>query len=386
MASGFPPICGDRNIAMGKNCRTHLLGLLLWMAASGGFACSVPVFRYALELWPSDPYTIYLMHDGSQPEQINKAEAFLEPYAKLDALDTMRINMNDPRVGEAIKRRGIIPAGPLPRIVAILPRAYSSESVVVMDEPLTTGNLQRLVDSPVRRELARRLVSGESVVWLLLESGNPAKDDAVEKRLRAQLDQLEDKIKLPLLEPEDMRNFELQQDSLRIEFSILRFSRNDPAETLLIATLLHSEPDLDASSQGPIAFPVFGRGRKLASFAGDQITVDNISRATRFITESCSCEIKESNPGMDLLVPIDWDKYIDNLIGFDESLPPLTGYARFIPPDTTACPAKMPETEPAQTASNLLLRSLLVTGVALVLVLGLLTGIVLRKKGNGNKE
>ncbi len=384
MGSGFPPTYGDRNIAMEKNARTYFLGLSLWLAASGGFACSVPVFRYALELWESDPYTIYLMHDGNQAEQINEAEVFLDPYAKLDALDTMRINLADPRVEEAIKRRGILPAGPLPRVVATLPRAYSPKSVVVMDEPLTPGNLQRLVDSPVRRELARRLLDGESAVWLLLESGDPAKDDAMEKQLQAQLDKLENEIKLPELEPEDMRNFELQLDSLRIEFSILRFSRTDPAETLLIQTLLLSKPD--PSLPDPMVFPVFGRGRKLASFSEDTITEDNISQATWFLTESCSCEIKESNPGMDLLIPIDWGKYIDNLIGFDESLPPLTGYARFIPPDTMACPAKMPKMEPTtRAASSLLLRSLLATGVVLASALGLVTGIVLRKKRHGNK-
>jgi hypothetical protein len=253
-----------------------------------------------------------------------------------------------------------------------------------MDVPLTEGNLQKLEDSPVRRELARRLIAWESAVWLLMESGNPARDDAAEKRLRKELGRLEGEIALPELEAEDMRSFNLEQDSLKIAFSVLRFARNDPAETLLANILLRSSPGLDTPLAEPVAFPVFGRGRKLAAFAGDAISVENIQQATLFIADSCSCEIKESNPGMDLLLPVDWDRYIDNLIGFDESLPPLTGYGRFVPPATAKvaiCPARPPEAPTAPAEPRPLLRNLLVAGVALVLVLGVSTGIVLRKRG-----
>lgn len=357
---------------------------ILWMTVSGSLACSVPVFRYALELWESDPYIVYLMHDGTQAEQINEAEAFLEPYAERNALDTIRANMADPRVAEAIKRRGIPPVGSLPRVVATLPRSYLSKPAVLMDEPLTKGNLRRLVDSPVRRELARRLIDGESAVWLLMESGDPTRDDAVEERLRAHLDRLEAEIKLPELEPKDMRTFELDSDSLKIKFSVLRFSRVDPIEALLVNTLLHSEPDLPLEE--PVVFPVFGRGRKLAGFSGERITEENIVQATLFITGSCSCEVKESNPGMDLLVPVDWDKYIDNLIGFDESLPPLTGYEQFIPPNKAACPAGTGEkVHPVDEKPNLLRRNVLLAIGMLATVLGLSSAIVLKKRYGGGE-
>ena len=368
--------------------KTFLLGFSFWVVAAGSFACSIPVFRYALELWTVDPYTIYLMHDGEQAVEVDEADTFLNRYAERGALNTMRVNMTDPRVAEAIRRRGIVAEGPLPRIVAVLPKKHSEGSVVVMDEPLTTDTLNQLVDSPVRRELARRLISGESAVWLLLESGNRKKDDATEKQLRTQLDKLAMEVKLPELEPEDMRLLELRPDDLRIEFSILRFSREDPNEELLIRILLNSDPALNPASQEPVIFPVFGRGRKLASFSEGALSEDNITEATKFMTGSCSCEIKESNPGMDLLIPIDWDKYIDNLIGFDASMPPLTGYAQFIPLSTTEAentPADVQESGTAAISTNPLLRNLLILGGALAVVLGVFSYIVLGKKKDESK-
>ena len=69
--------------------------------------------------------------------------------------------------------------------------------------------------------------------------------------------------------------------------------------------LLGSEPDL-AGSKGPMAFPVFGRGRVLYALVGAGITVDTVRRAGAFIGGECSCTIKHGNPGTDLLLVADW--------------------------------------------------------------------------------
>ena len=63
---------------------------------------------------------------------------------------------------------------------------------VVADGPAYSGPLQaealrNLLESPARTELARRLLQGESAVWLLLESGDAKKDDDVEAKLRTWL-------------------------------------------------------------------------------------------------------------------------------------------------------------------------------------------------------
>lgn len=61
---------------------------------------------------------------------------------------------------------------------------------------------------------------------------------------------------------------------------------------------------------------MFGRGRALAALSGGDLSADVIESASRFLTGACSCEVKELNPGKDLLLAADWDSI------FEEALPP----------------------------------------------------------------
>jgi hypothetical protein len=70
--------------------------------------------------------------------------------------------------------------------------------------------------------------------------------------------------------------------------------------------LIGSEPDL-AERSDVMLFPVFGRGRALLPLIGAGITEKNIYDAAAFLVGPCSCEIKEQNPGFDLLLSADWD-------------------------------------------------------------------------------
>ena len=53
-------------------------------------------------------------------------------------------------------------------------------------------------------------------------------------------------------------------------------------------------------------FAVFGRGRALPPFVGKGITRDNLLECVYFLTGTCSCTVKDQNPGMDLLFASDW--------------------------------------------------------------------------------
>jgi len=61
------------------------------------------------------------------------------------------------------------------------------------------------------------------------------------------------------------------------------------------------------SAAEPIVFPVFGRGRALFALVGEGINSDNLREAIAFITGPCGCEIKMMNPGVDLLMSVNWD-------------------------------------------------------------------------------
>ncbi|MCJ7752427.1 MAG: hypothetical protein MUQ65_15275, partial [Armatimonadetes bacterium] len=177
--------------------------------------------------------------------------------------------------------------------------------------PLTVSNARMLVDSPARRDIVRRILEGHSAVWVLLESGDSAKDSAARALLGETIRDLERKLELPV----GLGNAPLSRDEptqrieppLQIRFSLLSLPRSDAAESVFIELLMHSEEDLDHYSSEPIAFPIYGRGRVLYALVGKGITEENIREACAFLVGFCSCQAKALNPGTDLLMAADWE-------------------------------------------------------------------------------
>ena len=99
----------------------------------------------------------------------------------------------------------------------------------------------------------------------------------------------------------------LQSDlPLLVNFPVVRLERAALAEGPFVRMLLNSEPEL-GKVQGPIAFPIFGRGRLLCSLHGDDLSAGRLGDVARFLRAACSCRVKELNPGVDLLMAADWD-------------------------------------------------------------------------------
>jgi hypothetical protein len=71
-----------------------------------------------------------------------------------------------------------------------------------------------------------------------------------------------------------------------------------------------------------MVFPVFGRGRALFPLVGAGITPKNIRDAAEFLAGPCSCEVKEQNPGFDLLLKADWRDLLGQAT--DSALPSQT--------------------------------------------------------------
>jgi hypothetical protein len=61
----------------------------------------------------------------------------------------------------------------------------------------------------------------------------------------------------------------------------------------------------------PAVVPIFGRGRALGILAGQEINSDNLGAAAAFLTGACSCQVKQLNPGVDLLLAADWDSIFE---------------------------------------------------------------------------
>ena len=214
----------------------------------------------------------------------------------------------------------------LPWMVVRYPR-FSRVSGDVWSGRFIVDAVELLLDSPTRREIARRILAGDSAVWVLLESGMQQQDEAAAHLLETQLKKMEETLEISTPAEDiivDMPYTGANSD-LRVKFSMAPLSRNAPSEQMLVQMLLHTELDLKMISK-PIAFPIFGRGRALYALVGDGINEDNIEMACAFLVGWCSCEVKELNPGVDLLMSVNWDDMIgEPFVEYYEQTTPIIG-------------------------------------------------------------
>jgi len=317
------------------------------------FACAVPVFRYAMERWAPDYYEAVLLYRGEMSENTKGLLDELRQAAdwKGQAPLNLRVHefdiasLTDDKVKNLL--RGDIPET-LPALALWYPGAGGRAPPVWLGE-LTPATVAALVKSPSRRELAERLMKGQSAVWLFVESGDADKDKAVLLLLGKELEA--GALQLKEWAPPDLDEF-LGYEVL-YEFSVLTLSRSDPQERLLLTLLLNSEPDLDEYADEPIVFPVFGRGRVLFALVGPGITPDNIREATAFLGGPCGCVIKAMNPGMDILMAANWDEAVMEFYEPDLPMPELTGVMPETPAEIKDTNV-MPETPATSNDTNVL--------------------------------
>lgn len=277
-------------------------------------ACNVPVFRYALERWRVDSYELVLFHKGPLTEQQQKIVEVLKVYEEGQEEGVPRcltlevIDLEDKDLSDDVKKlweTQKAKSTPWLAVYAPIPNRV---------EPVWAGSpedemVRKLLFSPARRIVAERILKGQTAVCLLLEGKDKDKTDKLEAILKQELPKMPTVLKLPELTDDPADALLDGAPPLKIDFSILRVSRNDPMEQGLVKMLLHSEADLTTKEfkDEPMAFFVFGRGRAYWALVGDGITADNITDVCRFLTGACSCEVKRQNPGFDLLVDVDWE-------------------------------------------------------------------------------
>jgi hypothetical protein len=359
------------------------LGLALMFTAA---ACSVPVFRWALERWPADPYELLVFHEqslsGAEDAQLRTLEQRArDEHANLEVreIDLTR-PIDDPHAVAWKQAQG----GPLPGCVLLYPPG-AHVSGQVWSGALSELPLESLLDSPARRELARRILGGQSGVWLFLGSGDQAKDGAAKQLLTAQIDHANQTLHLPDMTGDEVLEGPDAPDisNLRVEFSLLDVRRDDPAEAMLVRMLLGTEPDL-AGYQEAMAFPVYGRGRVLYALIGQGINARTVMKANAFLVGECACEIKAENPGTDLLMPVDWEKGIgDNtLIGAVE-LPPLPGTALPAPVGSLATVKQGPNADTGNRVAPLMRNAALVAVAAGLLVVAITLFRLARGRSGG---
>lgn len=267
-------------------------------------ACSVPVFRYAMERWAPDHYEAVLIHRGQIAENDPVLSLLQGETGEFLNLHLSKIDLDSST--EAQEQLKSLLGGEIPETLPALALWYPMHKGRAA--PLWVGEFKpdvvsALIQSPKRKELAERLTKGQSGVWILVESGNAEKDKAALQLLNQEMETAARELKEMLPSIID----ESEMPGLSFEFSTLTVTRSDPKERFLLAALLSSEPDLQQYANEPILFPVFGRGRALYALVGQGINAENIRDAIGFLTGPCGCEIKMLNPGVDLPMAVNWD-------------------------------------------------------------------------------
>ncbi len=278
--------------------RTSLLALVLAFVPRAG-ACSIPVFRYALERWELGTFEVVVFHRGALPADL-RATLDLLPAGnfRVEAVDLERDV--SPARRALWERHGKV--GMLPWVVVQRPGA-DAKARAAFTGPMQNAALRRLIDSPARQRIVTELAGGDTAVFILLLSGDQAADDAADGSLRRELARLEKRVKLPEQTGEGPR-IRLALP-LKVSFTVLPLRRDARGEEDFVRLLLGSEDEL-SQVRGPIVFPVFGRGRLLGSLYGTDLSTDGVLEVVRFLCGECSCQVKELNPGSDLLVAADW--------------------------------------------------------------------------------
>jgi hypothetical protein len=324
----------------------------LALAAVPAAACNVPVFRYALERWEPHVYEVFIYHDKELSAADREVVDWLTKCAAdrdiLCNIDVRVVNVGE-KMHQFIAAAYKTQAGKaLPRLVVCYPPRFGPP-VIAWESPLTAEAARAIVDSPVRQKVSQAIIKGESAVWVFLESGDKAKDDAAAKLLEGQFDKLEKLLEIPPQlplypgEPEEAAD---QGLPLKVAFSLVRLSRKSPGEKVLVQMLMNTEEDLASEyASEPMAFAVFGQGRAMWALVGKGINEENIIEVCAFLVGRCSCQVKDMNPGIDVLFRADWYAGLEGREPATAVLPNVIA-----PAAATSAPAPAPGAAAARVA------------------------------------
>ena len=247
-------------------------------------ACTIPVFRYALDRWPADQYGL----------------AVNEEWARSDAGEAL---LKD--IGDLARRFQFVPSDKTAGEMDLLIPARGS--MPIWSGKADAAILKQLATSPARRELVAAILEGNSAVWVMVRGGDASADKAFEARLRKRLDYLQSVAAIPPQDPFDPESRLGPGPELKVGFKIVAIDRRDRAEQMFLKMIVGPDGESFLESDLPFAAPVFGRGRVLGAFTAEQLDEEGIDELSLFLLGACSCQVKAQNPGWDLLLDTDWD-------------------------------------------------------------------------------
>jgi hypothetical protein len=291
-----------------------LAGLAL-VGPAAASACTIPVFRYALERWESDRFLVIVYHDGPLTAEQDSAVCELEqrssPAGGQLNIEVVRYEVTSPSPPKWPDLQPPPAERQMPW-VEVLVRSRAMPTAALWQGPLAdASNPPGLYDSPARSEIVQRILGGHSAVWLLVAPEEQVQQ--LSQQLQAKLDLVSQDLKLP--SGIGLPGSELYAViPLEIRYSALAVSHTDPKEQPFLKLLGASTEQWRAD--GAYVIPIFGRCRALEVIPYaevDELLVDEIAA---FLCGACSCRVKQANPGFDLLTSVNWNNRL-----FGESIP-----------------------------------------------------------------
>jgi len=299
---------------MARRVGAGVVGCLMtaWLGFVPGPAagCDNPVYRYALENWEAGDFLLRAApaDRGLLGRELQEL-ARRGPRPNLQLLETAADDPDHP-----VAAAELVLLAPPAEEHSTGPAEVWRGPAEVWRGPAAADALARIVESPARREIGKRLLAGEAIVWVVVEAGEQGLADGLERletlvtnyiqTVTAQDEALKAAPPpvvpgVPAAEPIDKSAFWPPR------MSVLRVRADDPEERVLGAMLkaVLEQP----AAAGPLVYPVFGRGRVLGGIPLGELDAAKFRSASDFLTGACSCEVKEMNPGRDLLFVADWD-------------------------------------------------------------------------------
>lgn len=327
-------------------------------------ACEVPVFRFALERWTSDPLTVEIAADGPGGPEGEAALRCLrnqvpdQPKANITLKFTEPENPGDGRILMRLRT----------------PSAREPGAKPWWEGMMTESNARDLTSSPLRETIATEILDGTSAVWLVVSQGDPDADARAMATVQKGIDRAMQTLSLPkgVIEPQDAARKMAMFPSatmddvlrttlpLRIRFKALLLKHDDPREVILrdlLGNIASARPPGE-----PLVAPVFGRGRVLAPAPAATVGEEGVFQGCAYLCGACACMVKQQNPGLDLPFRIDWDAHLKPHLatierGAEPKAPEVVEYGK--PP----APAESASEEPRNHRA-------LVIAIAISLLLG----------------
>ncbi|MFH1921417.1 MAG: hypothetical protein ABIP48_16250 [Planctomycetota bacterium] len=371
---------GARACEAGRVLAMMLVAGAVLLGTSPAYACTTPVYRYAMYNWAPAPYFVFYFHRGEPPEEDAKLNQMIAELAetppavanvRFEAVDVAEADLD--RLPEPVVEAWRSHVGEEADKAEPVHLVFTSWGAKLHVGRLDAETVRAMVASPARTRLGELLQEGNASVLVMLPGSDAAENERAEKvalELIAQAKSGEIAVESGFPEPDPSQLLPPAQtageapaeDAPRVEeppspggvkVELLKLARSDATEKWLIQSLTVMEPDLEELADQPMIFFAYGRGRAMPPYVGKGVTIDNLIGELQFLGSACSCFVKEQNPGADLLMQWDWEATADAMAAND---PTLTGdpfaYQEFSPEEMGASAPAAESEAVAQVAPN----------------------------------